>query len=281
MRFNSDDGIEIFEGSVQEVTERKNSEKLRIELDRERMHIMEQFSIGIAKEINTPLGSNVATTAFIRESLDDVYQLQQDGTAEIQDYEKFVKLARQSLGLLESNQKRITKVVKRFREVSAQHLGLKESHFILADVINEAIENKRWKMAGWRVDMICSTDIRLHSYSKAISVIISQLIENALIHSLADKDQSPKIWIRADKNTQDELTITFSDNGQGIKKEMAKNLCQPFFTTKRGPEGHIGLGVYMVYNLVTRSLNGRILFPITGSGFSVQFKIPLDVADHH
>jgi PAS domain S-box-containing protein len=281
MRFNNDEGVEIFEGSVQEVTERKNAEKLRIELDRERMHIMEQFSIGIAKEINTPLGSNVATTAFIRESLDDVYQIQQDGTAEIKDYEGFVKLAHQSLGLLESNQKRITKVVKRFREVSAQHLGLKESHFVLADIINEAVENKRWKMAGWRVHMICSTDIRLHSYSKAISVIISQLIENALIHSLADKDQDPKIWIRAEKNTNEELTITFSDNGQGIKKEMAKNLCQPFFTTKRGPEGHIGLGLYMVYNLVTRSLNGRILFPITGSGFSVQFKIPLDVTDQH
>lgn len=62
---------------------------------------------------------------------------------------------------------------------------------------------------------------------------------------------------------------------------MAKNLCQPFFTTKRGPEGHIGLGLYMVYNLVTRSLSGRILFPITGSGFSIQFKIPVDVNNEH
>lgn len=281
MRFNNDKGVETFEGSVQEVTERKNAEKLRIELDRERMHIMEQFSIGIAKEINTPLGSNVATTAFIRESLDDIYLAQENGTADVKEYEEFVRLAYQSLGLLESNQKRITKVVKRFREVSAQHLGLKASHFILADVLNESIENKRWKMAGWRVHMICSADIRLHSYSKAISVIISQLIENALTHSLADKDQDPKIWIRAERGDNDELTITFSDNGQGIKKEMAKNLCQPFFTTKRGPEGHIGLGLYMVYNLVTRSLNGRILFPITGSGFSVQFKIPLDVTDQH
>lgn len=281
MRFNNDNNVEVFEGSIQEVTERINSEKLRMELDRERMHIMEQFSIGIAKEINTPMGSNVATTAFIRESLDDVYQLQAEGNAQINDYEAFTKLAYQSLGLLESNQKRITKVVKRFREVSAQHLGLKASHFVLADVIDEAVENKRWRMAGWRVDTICPVDIRLHSYAKAISVIISQLIDNALVHSMADKGQDPKIWIRAEKSPEGELTVTFSDNGQGIKKEMAKNLCQPFFTTKRGPEGHIGLGLYMVYNMVTRSLNGRILFPITGSGFSVQFKVPLDVTDQH
>lgn len=281
MRYHLIEGVGNFEGSIQDVTERKNAEKLRLELDQERMHIMEQFSIGIAKEINTPLGSNVATTAFIRESLDDVYQMQADGSIEISDYESFTRLAHQSLGLLESNQKRITKVVKRFREVSAQHLGLKESHFQLVNVLNETIETMRWKMAGWRVQLICNENIRLHSYPKAISAIITQLIDNALIHSKADKDQDPKIWIRVEKHADEELVITFSDNGQGIKKEMAKNLCQPFFTTKRGPEGHIGLGLYMVYNLVTRSLSGRILFPITGSGFSIQFKIPVDVNNEH
>lgn len=281
MRYHLLDGVGNFEGSIQDITERKNAEKLRLELDRERMHIMEQFSIGIAKEINTPLGSNVATTAFVRESLDSVYEMQSKGSITLSEYEKFSRLAYQSMGLLESNQKRITKVVKRFREVSAQHLGLKESHFILANTLEETIETMRWKMAGWRVQLLCDSDIRLHSYPKAISVIITQLIDNALIHSKADQGQDPKIWVRAERNETGELTLTFSDNGQGIKKEMAKNLCQPFFTTKRGPDGHIGLGLYMVYNLVTRSLNGRILFPITGTGFSVQFKIPIDVNEHH
>ena len=277
MRHTKESGSQGYEGSIQDVTERKMSEELQRALDQERMQIMEKFSLGIAKEINTPLGSNVATAAFIRETLDDLKEA--EATATVEDYQRTLDVGIQSLGLLESNQRRITRVVKRFREVSSQHLGLQESHFCLLDVINEAVENYRWKMAGWRVHVVCSPDIKLYSYPKAIALIITQLIDNALSHSYADQGQDPKIWIRVEDDHQGNAVLTFTDNGKGIKKEMVKNLCQPFFTTKRGPEGHIGLGLYMIYNLVNRSLNGRLYFPITGKGFCVQINMALDITD--
>lgn len=277
MRHSKESDDQGYEGSVQDVTERKVSEELHRELDQERMQIMEKFSLGIAKEINTPLGSNVATTAYIRETLDDLKDAQKSATLE--DYQRTLDVGIQSLGLLESNQKRITRVVKRFREVSSQHLGLKESHFCLVDVINEAVENHRWKMAGWRVHVVCNPEIKMYSFSKAITVIIKQLIDNALSHSQAEQGQDPKIWIRVEDDQQGHIALTFTDNGKGIKKEMIKNLCQPFFTTKRGPEGHIGLGLYMVYNLVNRSLDGRLYFPITGRGFCVQINMAMDIGD--
>lgn len=277
LRLNINNGIKIFDGTVQDITENKNSENLRKELDQERTYIMDKFSIGIGKEINTPLGSNTATTAFLQQSLNDIHKGQIDSSITTAEYEHFIKLAYQSLGLLTTNQSRMTKVIKRFSEVSALHMDLQASHFVLLELINEAIESQRWKMAGWRTNIICPDDIHIHNYGKAISTIIIQLIDNAVVHSLADKDQNPKIWLRVERNKQDQVTITFSDNGEGIKKELVKNLCQPFFSTKRGPDGHIGLGLYTIYNLVTRSLNGRILFPISGSGFTVQFKFPMNL----
>ena len=277
MRHTQENKVQGYEGSVQDVTERKVSEELHRELDQERMQIMEKFSLGIAKEINTPLGSNVATAAFIRETLDDLKDA--EDTATVEDYQKTLDVGIQSLGLLESNQRRITRVVKRFREVSSQHLGLKVSHFCLLDVINEAVENHRWKMAGWRVHVVCNPEIKMYSYSKALTVIIKQLIDNSLAHSYGEQGQDPKIWIRVEDDAHGNAVLTFTDNGKGIKKEMVKNLCQPFFTTKRGPEGHIGLGLYMIYNLVSRSLKGRLYFPITGRGFCVQINMALDVTD--
>lgn len=277
MRFTHDGNEPGYEGSVQDITERKESEELHRKLDQERMQILEKFSLGIATEINTPLGSNVATTAFMRESLEEINQ-KADG-ATLEDYRRQMEMGLQSLGLVESNQKRISRVVKRFREVSSQHLDLKESHFTMFDTINESVESHRWKMAGWRVNIVCSPDIKLYSYSKAISVIIKQLIDNALEHSQADQGQDPKIWIRVEDDQEKNVTLTFTDNGKGIRKEMVKNLCQPFFTTKRGPEGHIGLGLYMIYNLVNRSLNGRIFFPVIGQGFCVQITIPMDISE--
>lgn len=280
MRYTKNDMEEGYEGSVQDITERKVADELRQELDRERIQIMEQFSLGIAKEINTPLGSNVVTTAFIREGLDHILEKQGSKEATAEDYQSFLNTGSQSLGLIESNQKRITRVVRRFREVSSQHLGLKKSHFNLQDLINETVESQRWKMAGWRVHVVCPMEMTMYSYPKAVAVILKQLIDNALTHSYADQDQDPKIWIRVESQVNDELILTFTDNGKGVQKEMAKNLCKPFFSTKRGPEGHIGLGLYMVYNLVSRSLNGRLFFPVTGSGFCIQLSMPQDISAH-
>lgn len=263
-----------FEGTVQDITGRKLAEKLQAELDQERLNIMEQFSLGIAKEINMPLGSNVATTSFIREGLTDIEQQQQLKEVTISDYEKFVALVSQSLNLIANNQKRITKVVKRFREVSTWHLGLKASHIVLVDLIENVVNAQRWRMAGWRVDVQCDPTIQVYTFKSAMNAILEQLIDNALNHSHADDGQTPIITISVKDENKDTISINVTDNGIGIKKEWVKNLCKPFFTSKKGPDGHIGLGLYMVYNLVCQALKGRLFFPIKGQGFSIQIVIP-------
>ncbi|MFY0640194.1 MAG: PAS domain S-box protein [Bermanella sp.] len=261
-----------FEGTVQDITERKTSEKLREELDQERLTIMEQFSLGIAKEISKPLGSNVVTTTLLKENLTDF--ISRDDGIQKSDCEKFISTLDQSLNLVSSNQKRMTKVVKRFREVSSWQLGLKTSHIDVLDLIENVVNAQRWRMAGWRVNIECDADIKIYTYKTAITSILVQLIDNALLHSHADEGQTPIINIRVKNNDKDNVSISFTDNGQGVKPQWVKNLCKPFFTTKTGPDGHIGLGLYMIYNLVCQALKGRLFFPVKGQGFSVQIVIP-------
>jgi signal transduction histidine kinase len=73
------------------------------------------------------------------------------------------------------------------------------------------------------------------------------------------------------------IVIEYSDDGKGISEENLKNIFTPFFTTRRGTGGS-GLGLSIVYNLVTGTLRGnieaesvegkgtdfRIVFPQTG-----------------
>ena len=272
MRFIENEG---FEGALQDITARKKNERMQLELDRERMDILEKFSQGIAKEINSPLGSNVVCTAFLRESIDDILALQKS-TITMGDYEKFTELSAKTLHLVDANQKRITRVLKRFREVSSQHLGLTRSQFSMLELINSTLEGERWKMPGWRVEVLGPTDLYVNSFAKAISIILVQLIDNAVVHYQSVSENSPKIWIRFEKDHQDNVILNFTDNGEGINKEYSKLLGQPFFTTKNGPDGHIGLGLYMVYNLVNRTLGGRLFFPLTGNGFCVQLRLPIN-----
>lgn len=51
--------------------------------------------------------------------------------------------------------------------------------------------------------------------------------------------------------------VLVSDDGVGIKPEMQKKIFDPFFTTQLG-QGGSGLGLHIVYTLVTGLLGGRI-----------------------
>ena len=55
----------------------------------------------------------------------------------------------------------------------------------------------------------------------------------------------------------DQVHFTYADNGSGIPAEHLDKIFEPFFTTKRG-QGGSGLGLHIIYNLVTQKLGGAI-----------------------
>ena len=55
----------------------------------------------------------------------------------------------------------------------------------------------------------------------------------------------------------DQLTLTYQDDGVGVSQEELDHLFEPFYTTKRS-EGCSGLGLHIIYSLVTKKLEHRI-----------------------
>jgi signal transduction histidine kinase len=102
--------------------------------------------------------------------------------------------------------------------------------------------------------------------------IISNLIMNSLIHGFEDVTQGA---ITIEVTLVDaSLTLIYRDNGKGIAADHLPKIFEPFFTTKRGHHS-IGLGLHIVYNLVTQQLHGVISCESTpGQGTTFAITIP-------
>ncbi|KKL72529.1 hypothetical protein LCGC14_2083970, partial [marine sediment metagenome] len=87
--------------------------------------------------------------------------------------------------------------------------------------------------------------------------VLQQLLSNSVIHGFRD-NQNNEIEITVERN-ESSLLINYYDNGIGVDKSIKKRIFDPFVTTKRG-EGGSGLGMHLVYNLVTQALGGSVYF---------------------
>lgn len=58
-------------------------------------------------------------------------------------------------------------------------------------------------------------------------------------------------------DNEDFVELRFADDGHGMDAEHRKRIFDPFFTTRLG-RGGSGLGLNIVYNLVTGVLGGHI-----------------------
>ena len=118
------------------------------------------------------------------------------------------------------------------------------------------------------------SDIVLNSYPGAYGQVLTNLIFNAVTHGFTD-GPGGQMLIKARRLGTDQVEIIFSDDGCGIPDAVQRHVFDPFFTTRRA-QGSTGLGLYIVHNLVTQQLGGRIaLASAPGKGATICMTLPL------
>jgi len=119
-------------------------------------------------------------------------------------------------------------------------------------------------------------DLSIFSYPSVLAQIIITLINNSLIHGFAE-GASGGIWIIVSKE-QDTVQINYMDDGVGIADSIIDHIFDPFVSTRglsNNKEG-AGLGLSMLYNLVTIKLRGEIEVenrPLHGVEFRVRIPV--------
>jgi signal transduction histidine kinase len=121
----------------------------------------------------------------------------------------------------------------------------------------------------------------MDSYPGAIEQIISNLVENAVVHAFDGRDQC-RIEIAAEitGDAQGHVILSVADNGNGIPAEHQNHIFDPFFTTRMG-QGGSGLGLSIVYGLATGMLGGRISVESSpGLGARFTLDLPATAPEH-
>ncbi len=239
----------------------------------EKMAALGGLVAGVAHEINTPVGIGVTAASLLEERTRECAQLFDSQSMKRSDLDAYFRLATESTKMILSNLVRASDLIHSFKQVAVDQSCEEPHSFNLKECLDNIAMTFRPKLRkrSHSVSVKCSGDLVLQSYAGAMGQVVSNLIMNSLIHGFEEME-SGKIMIMVHDHA-DEVEIIYSDNGKGISKEYLERIFEPFFTTKRN-RGGTGLGLHILYNLVTQTLGGRIECksePGQGSSFLFMF----------
>jgi len=116
--------------------------------------------------------------------------------------------------------------------------------------------------------------ISINSYPGAFSQIVTNLVMNSVRHAYP-KGETGNLRFELELGSG-YLMVKYSDDGCGILRENREKIFEPFFTTARA-QGGTGLGLHIVFNLVTQKLNGTIRCESAcGQGTTFFLEIPVN-----
>ncbi|MDF1883312.1 HAMP domain-containing histidine kinase [Sulfurimonas sp. SAG-AH-194-C21] len=242
-------------------------------VESEKMASLGSLVSGVAHEINTPLGVGLTGISQISH---EIKKMEANYHSESLTEEALLGSINSIYKLSQTIHERLNNaatLVKSFKDISADQHFEDKREFMLKDYIGNLIMSLQNPIKSKQVSIInnIDEDILLDSYPGIFSQILTNLILNSITHAFEDNTQNT---IEISSKKDDVFLLEYRDNGIGITQEVQRKIFDPFFTTKRG-QGGSGLGMNIVYNLVTQKLKGTMNI-VNVSPHGLGFDIILD-----
>lgn len=229
---------------------------------------------GIAHEISGPIGICVTSVSYVLKETEEMESKLRGGALSQTEYEEFISECKAFIQATARNLERADLLISGFKHISIDQITEEKRVFQVKAYLDELILslNPLFKDTFHHVRVVCRESMFLDSYPGYLTQIISNFISNSLRYGFED-GRKGNIDIIVDQK-DDFVILTYQDDGVGISAVTLEKIFDPFFTTKRGSEGGTGLGLYLVYNIVTQKLGGEITCtskPESGVTFVVKF----------
>lgn len=245
-------------------------------VENEKMASLGDMVAGVAHEVNTPIGLGVTASTMMLDRLAKIKEDFENKSLKASSLEKFITESEENLNIIYRNLNRSAELISSFKQVAVDQSSEIDRVFLFPQLMDEVLLSlkPRLKKLKHQIHFECALDKPIETKAGPLNQILINLIMNSVIHGFEDIEQG-NINIVVTLNENHELQINYKDDGRGIAETIRKRIFDPFVTTKRG-QGGSGLGMHLVYNLVTQALNGTITIN-SEEGEGVEFVITFPV----
>lgn len=240
-----------------ELRQEEHLRALSLTMQNEKMSALADIVTGVAHEINTPLGNAISIASYMadlkKELCEELPATQLSPSA----IEEFLDNQQDALDMLQQSLRRTANIVDSFKDVAMNRHALDQKTFCLCTLLEDlnTILQPELRAQQVHLEIICDPNLIITSYEELLRYILTHLFQNALLHAF-ERTSEPMIRVTAVRHPN-YLYLSVYDNGIGIDAAHIGKIYNPFFTTKKA-NGGIGLGLNIVYNMVTQLMNGKI-----------------------
>lgn len=233
--------------------------KMQTQLVRsEKMSALGFLVAGISHELNTPIGNSLLAASTLQCRTTEMATQISKGISR-RRMEDFFQQLGEGTEILMRGLTHAANLVSSFRQVGFDQTSLNRRHFSLKDTVSDILMTLSPAIAKGNVTVKLDIpiDINMDSYPGPLWLVLSNLINNALLHGFAGRAQG-EVGIYAELLANDDVVnLIVRDDGVGISPANLPRVFDPFFTTTLG-QGGSGLGLHIAYNHVTTILGGTI-----------------------
>lgn len=257
------DNAESYEELNQTLSTLKETQNQLIQS--EKMASLGELTAGIAHEIQNPLNFVNNFSEVSAELVDEMNMELAKG--DLEEAKAIAIDVKQNLEKINHHGKRADAIVKGMLQHSRSSKGIKEP----TDLNALCDEYLRLSYHGFRArDKAFNATIKTDFEENLAPVNIipqdfGRVILNLLTNAFYVVDEKKKSGLEnyeptvsiSTKKKFDKVTVSVSDNGNGMTKEIKDKIFQPFYTTKPAGKG-TGLGLSMSFDIITNSHQGEL-----------------------
>jgi PAS domain S-box-containing protein len=229
---------------------------------------------GVAHEVNTPVGTSITVASSLIDKTSTLIAQVEQGQLKRADLNHYLDFARECSQMMLANLNRAAELVQNFKQVAVDTSQLDCRAICLVTYLKEVVFSlsPNFRHLGHQVTITGDETISIVTNSGALAQVVTNLTMNSIKHAY-DEGTSGHLNFQV-LQQKESVIIAYQDDGCGISPDNLKHIFEPFFTTARH-RGGTGLGLHIVYNLVTQKLQGKIeVDSMVGRGSIFQLILP-------